>query len=206
MSNGFAHPRATWDARFATERYIFGTEPNAFLVSQRALLAPGQRALCVADGEGRNSVWLAQHGLRVTAFDIAPVGVAKARRLAAYRNVAVDFHVASVEEWVWAPMAFDVVVAIFVQFAAPAVRARMFKGMLATLVPGGVLLLQGFTPRQLEYKTGGPPCAEHLYTAELLRHAFAAHEVHLREHDALLHEGTQHVGQSAVIDCVVRKR
>jgi 2-polyprenyl-3-methyl-5-hydroxy-6-metoxy-1,4-benzoquinol methylase len=206
MNPVFSHPRETWDARFAVDRYIFGTEPNVFLATERALLRPGMRALCVADGEGRNSVWLAQHGLWVTAFDIAPVGVAKARRLAAHRGVEVDFFVSSVEDWTWTPATFDLVVAIFVQFAAPPVRARMFKQMMATLKPGGVLLLQGYTPRQLEYKTGGPPCAEHLYTSELLRDAFADHEiVLLREHDMMLHEGTQHVGLSAVVDCVVRK-
>jgi len=82
----------------------------------------------------------------------------------------------------------------------------MFDGMLRTLKPGGWLFLQGYTPRQLEYRTGGPPCADHLYTPELLRAAFGAHEiVELREHDDLLHEGKQHSGMSALIDCVVRK-
>jgi SAM-dependent methyltransferase len=206
MSNGFANPRETWDARFDRDDYIFGTAPNAFLAAQRARLAPGQRALAVADGEGRNSVWLAQQGLVATAFDIAPRGVAKARALAARAAVTVDLHVAAVEQWDWTPAAYDVVVAIFVQFAAPPVRERMFAGMLATLRPGGLLLLQGYTPRQLDYRTGGPPNADHLYTRQLLRAAFAAHEiVELREHDEVLSEGTQHAGLSALIDCVVRR-
>jgi 2-polyprenyl-3-methyl-5-hydroxy-6-metoxy-1,4-benzoquinol methylase len=206
MSSGFANPRETWDARFDRDDYIFGTAANAFLAAQRARLAPGQRALAVADGEGRNSVWLAQQGLAVTAFDIAPRGVAKARALAARAGVTVDLHVAAVEQWDWTPAAYDVVVAIFVQFAAPPVRERMFAGMLATLRPGGLLLLQGYTPRQLDYRTGGPPNADHLYTPQLLRAAFAAHEiVELREHDEVLSEGTQHAGMSALIDCVVRR-
>jgi len=207
MSSGFANPRETWDARFAGDDYIFGTAPNVFLASQRPRLLAGQRALSIADGEGRNSVWLAQRGLVVTAFDIAPRGVAKARALAARAGVAVDYHVASVEDWPWTPEAFDMVAAIFVQFATPAVRERMFAGMLQTLKPGGLLLLQGYTPRQLEYRTGGPPNAEHLYTPDLLRQAFAAHEiVELREHDSWLAEGTQHAGLSALIDCVVRRK
>jgi 2-polyprenyl-3-methyl-5-hydroxy-6-metoxy-1,4-benzoquinol methylase len=206
MSSGFANPRETWDARFDRDDYIFGTAANAFLAAQRARLAPGQRALAVADGEGRNSVWLAQQGLVATAFDIAPRGVAKARALAARAGVTVDLHVAAVEQWDWTPAAYDVVVAIFVQFAAPPVRERMFAGMLATLRPGGLLLLQGYTPRQLDYRTGGPPNADHLYTPQLLRAAFAAHEiVELREHDEVLSEGTQHAGMSALIDCVVRR-
>jgi 2-polyprenyl-3-methyl-5-hydroxy-6-metoxy-1,4-benzoquinol methylase len=207
MSSGFAQPRETWDARFAGDDYIFGTAPNAFLAAQRPRLAAGQRALCVADGEGRNSVWLARQGLVVTAFDIAPRGVSKARALAARSGVSVAYHVAGVEDWPWTPEAFDVVAAIFVQFAAPAVREKMFAGMLQTLAPGGLLLLQGYTPRQLEYRTGGPPLAEHLYTPPLLRALFAAHEMlELREHDDVLAEGTQHAGMSALIDCVVRKR
>jgi 2-polyprenyl-3-methyl-5-hydroxy-6-metoxy-1,4-benzoquinol methylase len=207
MGNGFANPRETWDARFDSDEYIFGTAPNVFLASQRARLAPGQRALAVADGEGRNSVWLAQQGLAVTAFDISPRGVAKARALAARAGVTVDYHVAGVEDWDWTPARFDVVAAIFVQFATPALREKLFAGMLRTLAPGGLLLLQGYTPRQLEYRTGGPPCAEHLYTPQLLRAAFAAHEiVELHEHDDTLAEGSHHVGMSALIDCVVRKR
>ena len=207
MSSGFDSPRETWDARFAGDEYIFGTAPNAFLAAQRPRLAAGQRALAVADGEGRNSVWLAQQGLAVTAFDIAPRGVAKARALAARAGVEVDYHVAGVEDWPWTPQAFDVVAAIFVQFAPPALRGKMFAGMLQTLRPGGLLLLQGYTPRQLEYRTGGPPRAEHLYTPALLRQAFASHEiVELREHDDVLAEGTQHAGMSALIDCVVRRR
>lgn len=206
MSSGFANPRETWDARFAGDEYIFGTAPNAFLASQQSRLVAGGRALSVADGEGRNSVWLARQGMHVTAFDIAPRGVDKARALARQAGVTVEFHVSAVEDWAWTPDAFDVVAAIFVQFAPPAVRARMFAGMLRTLKPGGWLLLQGYTPRQLEYRTGGPPYAEHLYTPALLRQAFAGHEiVELREHDEVLAEGTQHAGLSALIDCVVRR-
>jgi SAM-dependent methyltransferase len=207
MNSGFANPRETWDTRFAGEDYIFGTAPNVFLAAQRSRLAAGQRALSVADGEGRNSVWLARQGLVVTAFDISPRGVAKARALAAQAGVSVDYRVAGIEEWEWVPETFDVVAAIFVQFAAPAVRELMFAGMLRTLKPGGWLLLQGYTPRQLEYRTGGPPNTAHLYTPELLQQAFAPHEiVELREHDDVLAEGTQHAGMSALLDCVVRKR
>ena len=207
MSSGFDSPRETWDARFAGDGYIFGTAPNVFLAAQRPRLAAGQRALCVADGEGRNSVWLAQQGLAVTAFDIAPRGVAKARALAARAGVEVDYRVAGVEDWSWTAGSFDVVAAIFVQFAAPPLREKMFAGMVQTLAPGGLLLLQGYTPRQLAYRTGGPPRAEHLYTPELLRQAFAGQEIlELREHDDVLAEGTQHAGMSALIDCVVRKR
>jgi SAM-dependent methyltransferase len=207
MNPSFSDPRATWDARFERDDYIFGTAPNVFLASQAARLRPGMRALSVADGEGRNSVWLAQRGLVVCAFDISPVGVGKAQALAARAGVTIDFAVAGSDDYAWPTAAFDVVAAIFIQFATPTERGQLFARMLDALVPGGLLLLQGYTPRQLEYRTGGPPRADHLYTPELLRAAFAAHEVlQLHEHDDTLAEGLQHAGMSALIDCVVRKR
>jgi cyclopropane fatty-acyl-phospholipid synthase-like methyltransferase len=207
MNRPFADARATWDTRFERDDYIFGTAPNVFLASQAARLRPGMRALSVADGEGRNSVWLAQQGLRVAAFDISPVGVRKAQVLAVRAGVTVDCAIAGIDDYAWPQAAFDVVAAIFIQFATPAQRAWLFGKMLDALVPGGLLLLQGYTPRQLEYRTGGPGRDDHLYTPELLRESFAAHEIlELREHDDVLAEGTQHAGMSALIDCVVRRR
>lgn len=202
----YTDAQATWDKRYQADGYIFGTAPNAFLASQVTRLKPGQRALCVADGEGRNSVWLAQQGLDVRAFDISPVGVEKARKLAAEREVKVRFEIADIQGFAWPNAAFDVVAAIFVQFADPAARSVMFRAMVDALVPGGVLLLQGYTPRQLEFKTGGPPQASHMYTQELLRESFAGCEIlHLSEHDEVMEEGRQHAGMSALIDLVARK-
>jgi 2-polyprenyl-3-methyl-5-hydroxy-6-metoxy-1,4-benzoquinol methylase len=196
---------ARWNERFSAPEYIFGTAPNAFLQSKAVLFQPGQRALCVADGEGRNSVWLAQQGMEVTAFDISPVGVAKARRLAAERRVQVTHVVASVYEWSWPQGRFDVVAAIFVQFADPSMRRFLFERMAASLKPGGLLLIEGYTPKQLEYKTGGPSKLENLYTAQLLRSSFPGFEIlELREYEAELEEGSGHTGMSAVIDFVAR--
>jgi len=195
-----------WNGRFAAEEYIFGTAPNAFLASQKELLRPRQRALCVADGEGRNSVWLAEQGLEVTAFDISPVGVAKARRLADGRGVRVRYDVAGVYEWRWPEAAFDVVAAVFVQFADPAMRSFLFERMVRSLAPGGRVLLIGYTPKQHRYKTGGPKHVENLYTEPMLREAFSALEiVQLREYDAELAEGSQHCGPSALIELVARR-
>jgi cyclopropane fatty-acyl-phospholipid synthase-like methyltransferase len=195
-----------WNQRFGAAEYIFGTAPNAFLASKKSLLKPGARALCVADGEGRNSVWLAEQGLEVTAFDVSPVGVEKARRLAAERGVKVRHEVASVYDWGWPAAAFDVVAAIFVQFADPAMRGFMFERMVASLKPDGLVLLEGYTPKQLEYGTGGPKRVENLYTEELLRQAFRSLEIlELRQYEAELVEGSQHAGRSALIDLVARK-
>lgn len=195
-----------WNTRFSAPGYLFGAAPNRFLASKRNLLKKGESALCVADGDGRNSVWLAEQGLEVTAFDFSPVAVDKARRLAAERGVAVSFEVADVYGWRWPQAAFDVAAAIFVQFADPAMRSFMFERMARALKPGGLLLLQGYRPKQLEYKTGGPPIAENLYTEELLRSAFADSDIlELRSHDEPIHEGRGHDGMSALIDLVARK-
>jgi len=160
----------------------------------------------VADGEGRNSVWLAEQGLEVTAFDFSPVGVDKARRLAASRGVRVRYEVASVYDWSWPHESFDVVAAIFVQFADPPMRAFMFERMALALKPGGLLLLEGYTPRQLAYATGGPKQADQLYTEALLRESFPGFEVlELSQYEAELDEGSRHRGLSAVIDLVARR-
>jgi SAM-dependent methyltransferase len=202
----FPDAAATWNKRFQQGDYIFGLEPNEYLRSHAARLAPRGRVLCVADGEGRNSVWLARQGHRVEAFDISGVGVAKARKLAAQAQVDVDFHVADCDHWPWPADTYDTVAAIFVQFADPSTRERLFSNMQRSLKRGGLLILQGYTPRQLEYKTGGPPFAAHLYTESLLRTQFAAMRIEeLREYEAELTEGTQHSGRSALIGMVAQK-
>ena len=210
MSDAPAFPDAaqTWNRRYrdAGEALLFGAEPNAWLQAQARHLRPGDRWLCVADGEGRNSVWMAQQGLHVDAFDLSEVGVAKARALAAARGVRVDYAVADVAALAWPPALYDGIAAIFVQFADPAMRARMFDGIVRALKPGGLLVLQGYTPRQLEYRTGGPPYADHLYTEPMLRQAFGALELlELREYEADVHEGTGHHGRSALIGLLARR-
>jgi 2-polyprenyl-3-methyl-5-hydroxy-6-metoxy-1,4-benzoquinol methylase len=195
-----------WDERYAQDGYLFGTEPNGFLVSQRHLLKPGMNCLAVADGEGRNGVWLAQQGLLVLSVEASAVALEKAKKLALQRGVAIDFERADLAHWQWGEHRFDIVAAIFIQFAPPALREQMFAGIKRTLKPGGLLLLQGYTPRQLEYKTGGPPVAENMYTEALLREAFGDMEImHLREHDDHIGEGTGHSGMSALIDLAARK-
>ena len=207
VERAFPEPAATWDARFSEAGYAFGTAPNAWLAGHRALFEPGKRALAVADGEGRNSVWLAQLGLRVDAFDISPVGVDKARKLAAGAGVNVDYQVTDCDNFGWTRQAYDYVVAIFIQFADPAMRARLFARMREAVKPGGLILLQGYTLKQLEYKTGGPGLAEHLYSAEQLRADFAGFELlELREDEARRSEGTRHIGPSALIGMVARRQ
>ena len=203
---------ARWNARYrdAGDDYLFGIEPNHFLARRAHLFRDGHTALSVADGEGRNSVWLAEQGLNVTAVEISPIAVAKARKLAAGRGVQVNFVVADLLAPDWPPAAlesaFDWVVGIFIQFAGASERPRQFAAMQRATRAGGHILLQGYTPRQLEYKTGGPPMVENLYTPEILRAAFADWTMEeLVEYEGDIAEGSGHRGRSALIGMVARK-
>ena len=207
---GFADAAARWDGRYAAEGFLFGTAPNDVLAAHAGLFAPGDRVLCVADGEGRNSTFLAARGCRVVAFDLSEVGLRKAASLAAERGVEVDYRLASIDDWAWAPApgepAFDAVVAIFVQFATPAQRAAMFEGFARALRPGGVLLLVGYGPLQMTYRTGGPGIPEQLYDEAMLREAFAGWRIErLHREQRVLHEGSGHSGTSDVVELVARR-
>lgn len=196
-----------WNARYTGEEYIFGTAPNRFLASQAELIKPGMRVLALADGEGRNGVWLAERGAIVHAVEISPVALTKARALANARNVTVQFEQADLLDWHWPQHEYDLVVAIFIQFASPAQREPIIAGIRRTLKPNGILILQGYTPRQIAFATGGPSHAENMYTQSLLTEWFGDwHLRHLREHDDFISEGTHHFGQSALIDLVAQKR
>jgi SAM-dependent methyltransferase len=189
-----------WESRYATPEYVFGKAPNYFLVAAKSMLPKTGKALAVADGEGRNSVWLAEQGLDVLSLDFSPAAQAKARELAHERGVRVTFELADVHTWSYPQAAFDVVVDIFTQFSTPAERERKWSGMRGTLKPGGLLVLQGYTPKQLQYGTGGPKQLEHLYTREMLEQAFAGFtNTRFVEEEREMHEGTRHEGMSAVI-------
>jgi SAM-dependent methyltransferase len=198
-----------WSQRYrdAGDDYLFGTAPNRFLEAHRHFLIAGATALSVADGEGRNSVWLAEQGLAVTALEISPVALEKARHLARGRGVEVNFVQADIIAMDWPAETYDFVVGIFIQFVGAAEREIQFARLKQATKPGGLILLHGYTPKQLEYRTGGPPDIENLYTEPLLRQAFADFDILvLREYEDELSEGVGHKGRSAVIDLIARRR
>jgi len=195
-----------WQKRYSTQDYLFGTEPNAFLKAQAHLLPKSGTALAIADGEGRNGVFLAERALDVLSVDFSPAGQAKARALAKQRGVSLRMLEADMTTWDWAPATFDVVAGIFIQFAKPSERAKIFAGIKHTLKPGGLLLLQGYGLKQLQYKTGGPSEPERLYTREMLEEAFGDFaSLDICEHESVLKEGDHHVGMSALVDLIGRK-
>lgn len=195
-----------WEDRYReNDGYLFGTEPAGVLADNPWLALPGQSVLCVADGEGRNSVYLARSGMQVTAFDMATTAVERAGRLAEDAGVRVETRVAGWDDWDWSRQ-FDMVVAIFIQFADPAFRARQFADLRRALRPGGRIVLHGYRPEQVGRGTGGPPHVENMYTVPELIAAFddwqiercAAYERHQQS-------GSGHVGQAALVDFVARK-
>jgi SAM-dependent methyltransferase len=202
----FASEYDRWQDRYSGADYAFGREPNGFLKSCQHLLPRSGRALAVADGDGRNGVWLAEQGLAVRSIDFSQMGQTKARALAAERNVKVDFELADVHSWAYPEAAFDVVAEIFAQFSSPEERLVKWAGMRRALKSGGLLIIQGYTPKQLVYGTGGPKQRENLYTRALLEQAFADfRDISIVEEERELNEGASHKGMSAVIGLTARK-
>jgi SAM-dependent methyltransferase len=202
----FDNPLQTWNARYARDDFHFGEEPNAFVRANAHYLEVGQSVLCVADGEGRNSVFLAEQGMRVAAFDFAPNAVAKAHRLATSRGVSVNHQLGDIFAWDWTSSTYDAVVAVFIQFLSPVERERVFAGMKQAVKPGGLLLVEGYRPEQVDYGTGGPPHRAHMYTVDWLAGQVSGWELlELKAYDAAIHEGQGHSGMSALVDLVARK-
>jgi SAM-dependent methyltransferase len=196
-----------WNQRYSEPGFAYGTDPNDFLAAnaERYLPAKGE-ILCLAEGEGRNAVFLARLGFRVTGVDSSAVGLDKARQLAEQHGVGIETVVADLGDFDLGVLRWDGIVSIWCH-TPPILRARLHRSVVAALRPGGVLLLESYTPGQLAYKTGGPPSAELLMTLAAVREElagldFLTAEEKLRE----VHEGRYHDGMSAVLQVVARKK
>ena len=197
-------PRQFWDARYGEAGFAYGEQPNDFLREQAAALPPG-RALCLAEGEGRNAVHLAQLGHAVLAQDLSSVGLAKARQLAERRGVAIETLCCDLADFEPEPEAFDLVVAIWMHLPPP-LRADTHRRAVAALRPGGQLILEAYTPRQLQLGTGGPPTETLLIEPEELRRELAGQDLLLlEERQRWIEEGPYHRGRSAVVQAIGRK-
>ena len=193
-----------WNQRYSGKAYVYGTEPNDFLREQLARLPRG-RALCLAEGEGRNAVWLARQGYVVTAVDASDVGLAKARQLAEKQGVEIDTQHCDLRDYPFTPGHWDLIVSIFCHLP-PELRQNLHRHCVAGLHSGGALLLEAYTPAQLVYRTGGPPVAELMMDAASLRKELAGLEFELlRELERELHEGVLHDGTGAVVQVLAHK-
>lgn len=195
-----------WNERYSQAGYLFGEEPSAFINRHAHWLLPGSNVLLPADGEGRNSVYLARLGHKVTATDSSHMALAKAEKLARANRVSVDLRLGDIFDYEWPHESFDAIISVFIQFASPIERKAIFEGMKRAVRPGGLILLHGYTPEQLQFKTGGPSQAENLYTEQLLQEAFHDFRIEfLVSYHADLREGEGHNGTSALIDMVAVK-
>lgn len=193
-------PRRFWDSRYAEADWAYGCEPNDFLREQAQQLQAGE-ALCLAEGQGRNAVYLASLGHRVTAQDLSPVGLERAEQLAHQRGVTIECLCCDLNDLQLEAESTDLVVAIWMHLPAD-VHAKALRA----LRPGGHLILEAYTPRQLPLGTGGPPTAELLIEPDQVRTEWQGLDwLVLREQERWIEEGPYHRGQSAVVQAVGRK-
>lgn len=187
-----------WDERYSEEGYAYGIEPNDFLRAVAPRLPVGS-TLCLGEGEGRNAVFLAGLGHGVTALDASAVGLEKARRLAESRGLSVRTLHTDLAQYTIEPGAWDVIVSIFCHLP-PALRRRVHEEVVRGLRPGGMFVLEAYTVRQLDLRTGGPPAAEVMMGLEDLRAELAGLRLdHAAELEREIHEGRYHEGVGAVV-------
>jgi SAM-dependent methyltransferase len=200
------NPAAMWDERFSKAEPVYGEQPNSYLRAQAQRLAPGAAVLVPGDGYGRNGLWLAKQGFRVHTVDLSPIGVERARNSARDAGLSLTIEQADLSTWAWPQNRFAAVFSIFLHLF-PNVRSTIHANMLHALVPGGLCILEAFTPAQLKFSSGGPKQTDLLYSAEILRQDFAAAEIlALEEATVSLDEGRMHSGPSAVVHGVFQKK
>ena len=195
---------ASWNNRFAAPQYIYGETPNVF-VAEMASQIPAGPLLCLAEGEGRNAVHLATLGHRVTAVDQSEAGLAKARRLAAARGVEMETVLADLGNFIIEPGVWSGIVATFAHLP-PAIRRIVHAQAVRGLRPGGVFVLEAYTPAQLAFDSGGPKSPELLMTLAGLREELAGLKFVIgREIERDVIEGDGHTGRGAVVQVLARR-
>lgn len=197
---------STWDQRFSTDEYVYGEEPNQFVKQQAHLFKQGMRLLAIAEGEGRNAVWLAAHGMTVDMWDYSQVGLDKAERLADRHGVTLQTRLVDLAEADWPEDAYDAVICVFGHFPSH-VKQSVLEGVKRTVRPGGYFVTEVYSKDQLTYGTGGPKQHDMLYTSsDFDTFSDSFDTVHLFDGVVQRNEGILHHGQSAVIQYVGQKR
>jgi len=197
-----------WDERYSEEGFAYGKEPNDFLRAEYSRIPENGQVLCLAEGEGRNAVFLAKHGYSVTAVDQSEVGLQKAQKFASESGVAIQTTVADLADYDLGVDVWDGIVSIWVHVPV-ALRKRLHRNVVSALKPGGILILESYTERHLEMDgTGGPPPSQRelfMSLYELQEELDGLEFIFGAETDRLVSEGRYHVGESAVVQVVARK-
>ena len=193
-----------WDDRYSDNEFIYGTEPNAFLVEHSSLL--GSPVLSLAEGEGRNAVYLAALGLQVHCVDVSAVGLAKARRLAASRGVDITTEVVDLAIYQPTANCYQSVISISAHLPSK-IRGRLYPIIEQCLLPGGVLALEAYSENQLSRNTGGPKDVDMLMTVPKIVQEFPNLEpLILHEIEREVREGKHHTGLACVVQFVGKKK
>lgn len=193
-----------WDERYDTDEYVYGVHPNKFLVSIADKIPVG-KTLCLAEGEGRNAVYLASLGHDVTAVDASSVGLKKAKRLAQKNGVKIETVTVNLQDLDIQPDSWDAIISIFCHLPEET-RRELHQKVKSGLRPGGMFVLEGFTPHQLKFKTGGPHRREVLYHLEDLNGELEGLSLeHAEELERDVLEGMFHTGRAAVVQVIAYK-
>ena len=191
-----------WNEKYSDPRFIYGTEPNDFLKQSVHHLKPSGKILCIAEGEGRNAVWLAELGFKVTAVDASEVGLNKGQTLAKSKGVKIDWIHADLQHYNPGKQAWDGVVAIFAHLP-PELRSQVHADCVESLKAGGVLLLEAYTPEQLRFRTGGPSNPDWLMTPEMLEQELRGLTFErLQKVERQIIEGIGHTGTGSVVQVI----
>jgi len=191
-----------WDEKYRNSQFVYGTSPNDFLRENVHHFVPEGKILCIAEGEGRNAVWLAELGFKVTAVDASEIGLAKGRALAKSKGVSVHWVHADLQDYNPGTKVWDGVVAIFAHLP-PDLRLRMHADCVESLKIGGILLLEAYTPEQLNFRTGGPINVDWLMTPELLQNELQGLTFdRLQKTEREIIEGIGHTGMGSVVQVI----
>jgi len=194
-----------WNPRFAGEQYAYGSAPNDFLKAQAGRLAAGSRVLSLGEGEGRNAIHLASLGHDVTAVDAAHTGLIKLLQRAARESLTITATLADLADYAIPPAHWHAIVSIFCHLP-PALRRTVLRDCVRGLAPGGLFILEGYTPRQLGFGTGGPKDVALLLEPDDIRAELDGLELlHFAEVQREVVEGSLHTGMAAVLQVVARK-
>ena len=194
-----------WDIKYSSDDYFYGTDPNEFLRSNINYFRPGMSVLCLAEGEGRNAVFLAENGMQVTAIDGSSVGLAKMKKLAALKKLSVMAMTCDLGNYTVEPNSWDAIVSIWCH-VPQILRRKLHADVVGGLKPGGIFLLEAYRPKQLDYKTGGPSDSNLMMTLPALEEELAGLKILLgHEIEREVYEGKGHSGLSAVVQVIGRK-
>lgn len=195
-----------WNDRYSQTSFLYGEEPNEFLREAAVVLKSGSQVLSLGEGEGRNAVWLARNGYRVTAVDQSVMGRDKALQLASKHQIRLDYQIQSVQSGPWMADSWDGIVNIFCHLPS-ADRHLVYAGIHQSLKPGGYFISEQFSPEQLNYQSGGPKDADMLVTPEEIRREFGTgYEIIRLEGCVIQLDEGHHSGPGSVTRVVVRKQ